>query len=142
MENKIDIIKGINFIEQYTERLMVLNKLEYQKGMVMGKLSYDENVRSHTHRVYKTSIVHDGTLMFLDEALFKMFWNFATSAVIPTEYRNHTFEENLGIKYIVGDIIIGNEYNVETTKTFPMMRQTISIPYDFVFVTKGEDTYE
>lgn len=132
MTDNVSIIKGIDFIKGCTKSLMLANNLEYEEGMVIGNLKYDENITIDTHKVHKTSIAHDGTLIFFWNELDKMFWDFATSRLVPLEYKDYPTGKIPRVSYLIGDVIVKKEYDVETTKPFPMMRQTIMIPYEFI----------
>lgn len=140
MNNSVSILKGIDFIEEHTKRLMIANNLDYKEGMTIANLNYDINVKIDTHKVHKATIIHDGTLLFFWNELDKMFWHFATSSLLPLEYKNCVKPPM--VNYTIGDIIIENEYDVETDKPFPMMKQTIMIPYKMKVMKREDTVYE
>ena len=41
-------------------------------------------------------------------------------------------EELTKISYLIGDVVVEGEYDVPTEKSFPMMKQIITIPYEIV----------
>lgn len=137
-ENIVNVIKGIDFLKDYTKRLAIGNDIEHEGEVIVSHLSYDETISVETHKYHKATITHDGTLLFLNNKLYEMFWDFVARKLIPLEYKDVPEEDLPQFKYVIGDVIIENEYNVETEKSFPMMSQTITIPYDFI-IGEGED---
>lgn len=136
MENTkstVNVIKGINFLKDCTKSLMLANNVtEYQDGMIISHVTYNENITANTHKVHKATITHDGTLSFFYDKLDDMFWDFAARTLKPSEYIGCSSEELSKISYLIGDVIVEQEYNVPTEKLFPMMRQTITIPYEVI----------
>lgn len=128
-ENTVNVIKGINFLKDCTKSLMIANNIEHQDGMIVSHLSYDETISAETHKYHKATIVHDGTLSFFYNKLDDMFWDFVTRALVPLDYSS---EELSKISYLIGDVVVEGEYDVPTEKSFPMMKQIITIPYEIV----------
>lgn len=131
-KNTVNVIKGINFLEGCTKDIMLANNFRHRDKMIVSHLSYDENITADTHKYHKATITHDGTLSFFYYKLDDMFWDFVTRALVPLEYKDCSSEELSKISYLIGDVTVEQEYNVPTEKPFPMMRQTITIPYEVI----------
>ena len=122
-----EVLKGNDFYRSGMEHLFKQNNLEYKEGTWIHHIKYDENINENYQYKIIREVTHDGTLFFKHQKMIEMFYELVNCSTMYKPYLE--LKEGIkSIKYIIGDVVIKSEYDIETNRSYPMMKNIFELP--------------
>lgn len=88
----------------------VLTRNGLGDGLNVGHIKYDKSINDDSNDVYCQSVTHDGTFAFVLDTIEKTILPFINKEIIQSKLDNNAKENIKDVEYILGDIVVKNEF--------------------------------